>query len=234
MGLELYAKVEPYLEFEQEVRHLHKAFLSIIFEKDLDNILDIGCGQGAFLNHLKANSKIAYGIDLSFEQIKVCQSFGLNADAIPLEKVTEKFDCLTSIFDVINYIPRNKLKYFFADAHGVLNDKGYFIFDTNTLFGFEEIAQGSLNLDHEDKFIAIDAIFEDEKLKTDITLFTQEKNDLYKKEQDSVIQYYHETKTLRNTLIQVGFDIEKVINFNLHSDEDADKLIFMCKKSNTN
>ena len=79
MGLELYAKVEPFLEFEEEVRHLHKAFLSIIFEKDLDNILDIGCGQGAFLNHLKANAKRASGIDLSVEQIRVCKSFFLDA-----------------------------------------------------------------------------------------------------------------------------------------------------------
>jgi len=231
MGLELYAKVEPFLEFEDEVRHLHKAFLSIIFEKDLDNIIDVGCGQGAFLNHLKANAKTACGIDLSLEQIRVCKSFGLDASAIPLSNISVKYDCATAIFDVINYIPKNELKQFFADAYAVLNNQGYFIFDTNSLFGFEDIAQGSLNINHDDKFIAIDAVFEDEKLKTDITLFTQDKKSLYKKEQDTVTQYYHDTKTLKNSLRDVGFDIEEVANFNLHSDDDADKLIFICKKS---
>ena len=231
MGLDLYAKIEPYLDFEDEVRYLHKAFLSIIFEKDLDNILDVGCGQGAFLNHLKANAKTACGIDLSVEQIKVCKSFGLDAKTIPLNKVTEKFDCITAIFDVINYISNETLKTFLEDAFFALNENGYFIFDTNSLFGFEEIAQGSLNINQDDKFIAIDAVFEESKLITDITLFTKDKKNLFKKEQDSITQYYHDLKVLKKTLIEVGFTIEKINNFNLHTDEEADKLIFVCKKS---
>jgi len=231
MGLELYAKVEPYLEFEDEVIQLHKEFLSIIFQKDLDNILDVGCGQGAFLNHLKANAKTAVGIDLSVEQIKVCQSFNLDAKAIALNEIKETYDCLTAIFDVINYIPKQELSSFFKDAFCSLNSNGYFIFDVNSLFGFEEIAQGSLNINNKDNFIAIDAIFEDEKLKTDITFFSKDQKNLYKKEQDRVTQYYHETKVLKQKLNNAGFDIEKIINFNLHTDDEADKLIFICKKN---
>ena len=231
MGLELYAKIEEHLDFQEEVKELHSIFLGLIFDKGLDDIIDIGCGQGAFIMHLLANGVNAYGIDLSVEQIKVCQAYNLNADAISLEKVDEKFSCATAIFDVINYIPKNDLQAFFKDASNVLNNEGYFIFDVNTLFGFEEVAQGSLTMDLEDKFIAIDANFEDKKLKTDITLFTQEKNNLYKKEQDSVIQYYHDIKSLKTLLLNASFEIEDVINLNLHTDEEADKLIFICKKT---
>merc|ERR1711879_222638 len=103
----------------------------------MGDIIDIGCGQGAFIMHLLANGVNAYGIDLSVEQIKVCQAYNLNADAISLEKVDEKFSCATAIFDVINYIPKNDLQAFFKDASNVLNNEGYFIFDVNTLFGFE-------------------------------------------------------------------------------------------------
>jgi len=230
MGLELYAKIEEYLDFEEEVIQLHKEFLSIIFEKDLDNILDVGCGQGAFLNHLKANAKTACGIDLSVEQIKVCQTFNLDAKAISLKEITSKYDCLTAIFDVINYIPKNDLRIFIKEAYSALNHNGYFIFDTNSLFGFEEVAQGSLNINLKNKFISIDAIFEEEKLKTDITLFTQERNNLFKKEEDTITQYYHSSENLKNSLKNAGFKIEKVINFNLHTDEESDKLIFVCKK----
>ena len=230
MGLELYAKVEQYLDFQEEVKELHSAFLGLIFEKGLDDIIDIGCGQGAFMMHLLANGVNAYGIDLSVEQIKVCQAYNLNADAISLDKVEEKFSCATAIFDVINYIPKNELEQFFKDASNVLNKNGYFFFDVNTLFGFEEVAQGSLTIDLENKFIAIDANFEALKLKTDITLFSQEKKNLYKKEQDRVTQYYHDTKTLKNLLVKASFEIEDIINFNLHTDEEADKLIFVCKK----
>lgn len=33
MGLELYARIEEYLDFEEEVRRLHKEFLAILFKK---------------------------------------------------------------------------------------------------------------------------------------------------------------------------------------------------------
>ncbi|PLY04352.1 MAG: class I SAM-dependent methyltransferase [Arcobacter sp.] len=230
MGLELYAKVEEFLNFQDEVKELHSAFLGLIFEKGLDDIIDIGCGQGAFMMHLLANGVNAYGIDLSVEQIKICQAYNLNADAIPLEKVREKFSCATAIFDVINYIPKNELEQFFKDTSKVLTDNGYFIFDVNSLFGFEEVAQGSLNINNDDKFIAIDAIFENNELKTDITLFNKTKNNLYTKEEDTIIQYYHDIKFLKTTIINSGFEIENIINFNLHTDEEADKLIFICKK----
>lgn len=230
MGLELYARIEEHLDFHDEVKELHSTFLGLIFEKALDDIIDIGCGQGAFMMHLLANGVNAYGIDLSVEQIKICRTYNLNADAISLDKVDEKFSCATAIFDVINYIPKNELEQFFKDAANVLNDNGYFFFDVNTLFGFEEVAQGSLTMDLEDKFIAIDANFEDQKLKTDITLFSQEKNDLFKKEEDTVLQYFHDIKTLKTLLKKASFEIEDIINFNLHSDEEADKVIFICKK----
>ncbi|MCP4970965.1 MAG: class I SAM-dependent methyltransferase, partial [Arcobacter sp.] len=154
MGLELYAKIEEYLNFEDEVKELHKAFLTIIFEKGLDDIIDIGCGQGAFMMHLMANKVKTYGIDLSSEQIKICQNHNLNADFLPLSEVNEKFNCATAIFDVINYIKEEDLKKFFIDAFKILNKDGYFIFDINTFFGFDEVAQGSLNINLKDKFIA--------------------------------------------------------------------------------
>ncbi|MCB9096388.1 MAG: hypothetical protein H6630_01885 [Arcobacter sp.] len=67
MGLDLYAKVEPYLDFEEEVYTLHKEFLRFVMVNDLDNIIDIGCGQGYFLENLKVNKKKYFGIDLSVE-----------------------------------------------------------------------------------------------------------------------------------------------------------------------
>jgi cyclopropane fatty-acyl-phospholipid synthase-like methyltransferase len=230
MGLELYAKVEEYLNFEDEVKELHKAFLTIIFEKGLDDIIDIGCGQGRFMMHLMANKVNTYGIDLSAEQIKICQNYNLNADVISLNEVTDTFNCATAIFDVINYIPKEEILNFFADVYKILNKNGFFIFDINTFFGFDEVAQGSLNINLKDKFIAIDSIFEDGKLNTDITLFEQNKKGLYTKEEDRVTQYYHETKYLKTKLEEAGFVIEDIINFNLHTDEEADKHIFICKK----
>lgn len=230
MGLDLYAKVESYLDFEEEVYTLHKEFLRFVMVNDLDNIIDIGCGQGYFLENLKVNKKKYLGIDLSIEQIKVCQEKGLNAKAIDLKDVKEKFDCATAIFDVLNYIPKNELKIFLEQTYEILNQDAYFIFDVNSYFGFDEVAQGTITIDVEDKFIAIDANFENNKLQTDITLFEKQENGLFSKEQDSIIQEYHSKEFLTKILEEIGFKQIEIKEFNLHTDEIADKLIFICKK----
>ncbi|MFW0694786.1 class I SAM-dependent DNA methyltransferase [Aliarcobacter butzleri] len=230
MGLDLYAKVEPYLDFEEEVYTLHKEFLRFVMVNDLDNIIDIGCGQGYFLENLKVNKKKYFGIDLSVEQIKVCQEKNLNAKVIDLKDVKEKFDCATAIFDVLNYIPKNELKIFLEQTYEILNQNAYFIFDVNSYFGFDEVAQGTITIDVEDKFIAIDANFENNKLQTDITLFEKQENGLFSKEQDSIIQEYHSKEFLTKILEEVGFKLVEIKEFNLHTDEIADKLIFICKK----
>lgn len=230
MGLELYSKIETYLDFQEEVYALHKEFLSFIFDKDLDNILDIGCGQGYFLENLLINNKNCFGIDLSKQQIEFCKAKGLtNVAAIALEDVEQKFDCATAIFDVINYLPMSTLKSFFKDANKVLNKDGYFIFDINTHFGFDAVAQGCITIDLGDKFVAIDANFEDEKLITDLTLFTKEEK-FFKKESDSITQYFHEVDFLKTLLKEEGFKVEKINEFNLHGYEECDKLIIICKK----
>lgn len=230
MGLDLYSKVEPYLEFDEEIVHLHKEFLNYIFEHDCDNIIDIGCGQGYLLENLAINSKKGFGIDLSAKQIEVCEHKGLNAQCIALEDVKEKFDTATAIFDVLNYIPTAEVKEFLNAANLVLNQGGIFIFDVNSLFGFEEVAEGSINIDVDDKFIAIDAIFENEKLTTDITLFSKNSEGLYAKEHDSIVQQYHSKSFLSKTLTECNFEILELREFKLHSFDVPDKLIFICKK----
>ncbi len=230
MGLELYAKIEEYLGIDEETKSIHKSFLKIIFEKEFKNIIDIGCGKGAFIMHLLANQIKAYGIDLSTEQIKVCKSYGLNANCLDIKDIKDKFDCATAIFDLVNFIPNNELLQFFKNVNNVLIDGAYFIFDVNTLFGFEDIAQGVLNINLDEKFIAVDANFEDDKLYTDITLFTKNKNDLYNKEEDSIVQYYYEIQYLKQALKDSNFEVENIINLNLYSNEKADKIIFICKK----
>lgn len=231
MGLNLYSKIEPFLDFQDEVYNLHNEFMSIVFDKELDNILDVGCGQGFFIESLNLNQKKAYGIDLSSEQIEACKQRGVeNVACIDLKDVKEKYDCATAIFDVINYIPKDSLKEFFENVYKALNVKGHFIFDVNTLYGFEEIAQGCITMDLDDKFIAIDAIYEDEKLVTDLTLFTKLEDGNFKKENDFITQYYHSKDRLKKMLKKIGFELESLRDFNLHSDEKPDKQIYICTK----
>jgi cyclopropane fatty-acyl-phospholipid synthase-like methyltransferase len=229
-GLELYSKVEQYLDFEQEVRTLHKYFLIQLLEKDIKKVLDIGCGQGELLEIYKLNNINGFGIDLSASQVEFAKQRGVDAKCIDLCKLDEKFPCATATFDVLNYIPKKELLDFLKCTYNALEDGGYFIFDVNSLYGFEEVAVGSLSIDIDDKFINIDANFDGACLTTDITLFTKIENDIYSKEQGYIEQYFHNEKQLKKLLKDAGFKIEKIDQFNLHSPDEADKLLYTCVK----
>lgn len=230
MSLDLYSKIEPHLGFDEEIQKLYKEFLLNILQRDIKSVLDVGCGQGYFLQTLELNNIKASGIDLSKAQIEVCREKGLNAKHTDLCDIEQNYEAITAIFDVINYIPKISLSNFFLCAYNKINDGGYFIFDINTLFGFEEVAQGSLIIDEDDKFITIDAIYENKELTTTMTLF-EKKDKLYSKEQSSITQYYHSKESLKKLLKNIGFEIEDIIEFNLHSDEISDKQIWVCTKN---
>jgi len=227
--LDLYASIEEYLDFQEETEHLYNAISHIVFAFNPTNVIDIGCGQGDFCQILSSHNIKNLGVDLSAKQIEIAQSKEIDAQCIDIKDIQEKFDCATAIFDVVNYIPKNNLKEFLSHTYNLLENGGYFIFDINTLYGFEEVAQGTLTIDTEDKFIAIDANFKNDCLATDITLFTKETT-YYKKDYGTITQYYYRNEELQKIFQLVGFTIENIINFNLHSDEDFDKFIFVCKK----
>ncbi len=228
-GLNLYAKVEPYLDFKDEVLALHNTFKEITNELNPNSLLDIGCGQGAFLENFKTSHIKIFGIDLSSSQIEICKQNNIDSKCIDLYNVTQKFDCMTAIFDVINYIPKKDIRSFFQCAYKVLNTQGYFVFDINTLYGFEEVADGSIIIDKDDKFISIDALYENKTLETKITCFTKE-NNLYKKENATIKQFYHTKDFLIKELELCGFEIESILEFKLHDVEEFDKQIFIIKK----
>jgi predicted TPR repeat methyltransferase len=228
-ALDLYATIEEHLDFKKECEHLYNSIAHIIFAINPTTVIDIGCGQGDFCQILESNGIKCLGVDLSEKQVKIAKSKGVDAKCINIKDCQETFDCATAIFDVLNYIPTIDLKEFLTHTYNLLEQNGYFIFDINSLYGFEEVAQGTLTIDLEDRFIAIDANFQNNYLSTDITLFTQETT-LYKKDYGTIKQYYHTNKELKKILQTIGFKVEKIIDFNLHSDEESDKFIFICKK----
>ncbi len=229
-ALNLYSIIQQDLDIEEETSKLHEAYLLLINQLDKKTLLDIGCGQGDFLLKVKEYDLDVLGIDLSSEQIKVCKQKNINASCININEITNKYDIATAVFDVLNYVQFNNLKSFLIDIYNVLNENSYFLFDINTLFGFQEVAQGSLNINKESKFIAIDAYFEDNILQTDITLFSKNKNSTYIKEQNNIFQYYHSKEVIEHLLKDTGFLVQNIINLKLHDSNNSDKYLFICKK----
>ena len=222
--LDLYAKIEPYLNFT-EIDKLYQKYYQIIHSLDKKSIIDIGCGNGKFLQNLNIEEK--FGIDLSNAQVKKTLSLGIKAKAIDICKINQSFDIATAVFDVINYIPEKKLKSFFQCVYDRLNKNGNFIFDINSLYGFENIADGAITIDKDHLFIAIDAVYKNKQLKTKITCFEKQQQ-CYIKQSNQITQYYHKLSFLKNILQKIGFSVKTKKIF-LYGNI-ADKYLFICYK----
>ena len=229
-ALELYATIEEYLDFEDEVHHLYKTIGHTVLSKEPKTLIDIGCGQGEFCHIMELNGIKTLGVDLSKTQVEIAVSKGTNAKCIDIKDIKETFDCATATFDVINYIPNDYIADFLQQSYELLKPNGYFIFDINSLYGFDTVAQGTLNIDNDDNFIAIDANFEDNILYTDITLFKKDEKNKYTKENGTIEQYCYSNEELSSILTKIGFKIENILELNLHSEEQFDKYIFVCKR----
>ena len=108
------------------------------------------------------------------------------------------------------------------EINGEIYDSGFGI-NSNTMTYIEDYLA-------ENPDLGISANFENNKLQTDITLFEKQENGLFSKESDSIIQEYHSKEFLSKVLKECNFEIVEIKEFNLHTDENADKLIFICKK----
>jgi len=228
VGLELYAKIEPLLGFEDTIGGLYDFYIDLLKSWKPNSLIDIGCGSGTFLKRLSQNMEIerAYGIDLSKTMVERAKLLGIDAEAKDLCDVNEQFDAATAVFDVLNYLDSETLELFCSCVYKVLKPGGIFIADINTLFGFEEVAQGSLVREDEKRFVSLDSVFEDEKLITDLTLFEEESGGCYRRSKDTIVQHYHETAKLSNigglTLIQ-SYPIEMYADM-------ADKEVLVFKR----
>jgi len=224
-GLDLYAKVEYLFDFEEVMQFLWGKYIEELKKLNVQKILDIGCGSGGFMEMAQKEGFEIVGIDISEQMVKNGKQKGLKVFHKNLCEVDEKFDACVAIFDVVNYLNDKELKQFLKCVKNVLNKGGYFIFDINSFYGFDEIAQGTISVEDKDNFAVLNSLFDGEKMETNITLF-ENKKECYKKEEGSIIQYFHKINKIKK-LTPLKF-VEK-IDINLYDGELPDKEVLIFK-----
>ena len=224
MGLDLYAKVEPLLGFEEQKNELYEIFLHKLSSLGIKRFLDIGAGSGAFMQRALQRGFRPKGIDISCEMVRRARQKGLDVACKDICDVDERFEAAVAVFDVINYLSFAQLQRFFACVRDVLEDGGYFLCDMNTWYGFEEVAQGTLVIERENSCVAVEAEFLDEKLMTNI-LYFHAHNGCYTKEKDQIVQYYHDISDLKELGLRL-VDIDMIALFG----DEADKALLTWQK----
>ncbi len=224
-NLDLYAKIEPLIGFDEAYEALYQIYLEILDGFDIESVLDVGCGNGNFLLHLQKRYK-AMGIDLSPRMVQIATAKGVDAHNRQLAKVEETFDCVVAVGDVLNYMREEELQVFLSHVERVLNKGGVFVCDINTLHGFEEVTAGSMSADFGEQFVSIDSEYIDGILSTEITLFEQSEGACYHKEQDTILQYYHDSASVEE-MTAISIDSRQDISI---FSEESDKTILVFKK----
>jgi O-antigen chain-terminating methyltransferase len=126
----------PYFAFEnkhrgsrEEIKKRQSIYLE--YFKGSQNVLDIGCGRGEFLELLKNNGIDGYGIDTDEEMVSFCQKRGLNVQNT--EGISHLMwlenDSLDGIFmdQVIEHLQPRELAKIIKLSHEKLKGGTYFI-----------------------------------------------------------------------------------------------------------
>ncbi|MDD3591830.1 MAG: class I SAM-dependent methyltransferase [Sulfurovum sp.] len=228
-SLDLYAKVEDLLGIEGAIPRLYAHYLLFLRSVQPKTLLDVGCGSGDFLVQMKKALKLeeAKGIDLSPLMVERTQSKGIDAACIDLCDLEGRYDVITAVFDMVNYLDAGSLQRFLGCIADHLNEDGYFLFDVNTLYGFENVAVGAFIVDDEDRFLAIDSDFEKRTYEMELTLF-EKKGSAFVKSKERITQHYHTLATLTS---HTGLKLVSSDEVELYEMGEADKLFVVLQKS---
>ena len=222
-NLDLYAKAEHLLGIEEATEALYNLYRSELDDYKVKTLLDVGCGRGGFMRRMMSDGVTCKGVDLSAVMVDECKAIGLDAECIDVSEVEGKYDAVVAIFDVLNFLDKDGLTKFLDAVAEKLNDDGLFIADINTLYGFSDVAEGTMSNDTEKEFLIVDAVFENNELHTKFTLFVKDEDERFTKYQDTIIQHFHKMQFFEKVKSLKLIDKQ---TFSLYDELDKSLLIF--------
>jgi len=225
-SLNLYAKIEPLIGFYDDYERLYDIYLKIITSLKPQKILDFGCGNGRLSQILTAKGFDTLGIDLSSDMIERALLRGVRAKQTDIKELEGEFDLIIAAADVLNYFDALTLDDILHTICQKLSPKGFLIADINTLHGFRYVAEGLLAKESESGFLVVDADFEDKELTTNFTFF-EKSGEMYKKEAQTITQYFHTLEYFKKTDY---FTLKQTLSVFLFDDKNADKTLMLLQK----
>lgn len=134
--------------YDSMMQHVNYEFwsryiLNSLPSKNINSILDLGCGTGELLSYFPKDCK-KVGIDKSEAMLEIAQQKNPNSQFLQADmsnfKLKEKFDLVVCNHDAANYLlTQEELKNFFSCVRQHLNSNGYFFFDLNSEYNLKYI-----------------------------------------------------------------------------------------------
>jgi 2-polyprenyl-3-methyl-5-hydroxy-6-metoxy-1,4-benzoquinol methylase len=132
---DFYAKISKHPWYYEENKWEFEVAAEIASSLMPQSLLEIGCGEGCFLEKILPLGLDAEGIDINKEAIKICKAKGLNAEVINVFKIAKSYDMVV-LFEVLEHMENAKELISFVTANlirpgghlviAVPNPEGYF------------------------------------------------------------------------------------------------------------
>ncbi|MDZ5253836.1 class I SAM-dependent methyltransferase [Clostridium sp. LIBA-8841] len=201
------------------------------FNLNVSSILDVGCGTGILAKELKNMNFEVSGIDISEDMINVANetTAGIEFAVSDMRNfnLNKKFDMITCTFDAINYVIADEdMKDTMNNIYYHLNSNGFFIFDINTPYLYEDKHFGVIKREFDG--IHFEQILEyDRTTQIGTTLFDFGNDDLEKH-----VQRAYSVEKMDEYLVNAGFKIiGRYKNFRMFPIEDRTyKVFYVAKK----
>lgn len=197
-------------------------------------VLELGCGTGTMTELLSGMGYDMIGVDAAPDMLEIAleKKEKSGADILYLQQDMREFElygtvrAVVSVCDSMNYITGEEdLKTVFSLVNNYLDPGGIFLFDLKTVFYFREVMGDCVLADNREEasYIWENYYYEDEQMNEyDLTLFLQEENGLYRKQEESHLQRAYEPDTIRRLLKEAGLKFERAFDADTGGEMRAD------------
>ena len=177
-------------------------------------VLDLGCGTGSLAVRLHEQGYDMIGVDYSMDMLEIAREKSEGMDILYLEQDMREFElygtvrAVLCVCDSINYILEpEEVKDVFALVDNYLDPDGLFIFDFNTDYKYREIIGERVIAEDRDEMSFIwDNYYDEEEHINEyaLSIFVQEKEDLYRKYQEFHYQRGYTLEEMKEYLEAAG------------------------------
>ena len=203
-------------------------------------VLELGCGTGSMTEILAAKGYDMIGADNSEEMLEIAMEKRDESghDILYLLQDMREFElygtvsAVVSVCDSVNYITKEEeLEEVFRLVNNYLDPKGIFIFDFNTKYKYQTVLGDRTIAEKRDEcsFIWDNYYYEDEEINEyELTLFIQEKGDLYRKFEEVHLQRAYTLEQMIRLVKKSGLEFVTAYDaFTREQPADTSERIYM-------
>ena len=203
-------------------------------------VLELGCGTGSMTEILAAKGYDMIGADNSGEMLEIAMEKRDESghDILYLLQDMREFElygtvsAVVSVCDSVNYITEEEeLEEVFRLVNNYLDPKGIFIFDINTKYKYQKVLGDRTIAEKRDEcsFIWDNYYYEDEEMNEyELTLFIQEKGNLYRKFEEVHLQRAYTLEQMIRLVKKSGLEFVTAYDaFTREQPTDTSERIYM-------